>query len=158
MPDEFDRFDLLPLSIKENYRREEMESVIDRHLEQASALAKALSDMDDGRLSLVFFSDRADPERGIVPGRWHVRRRNDLPSPNSYMPITTPDGDYKEPGFFVIEELRKRDLRKHGLPTYTEPANDLQREQVKDEARLTAAAALRVAGDGGMTRRRFGAS
>ncbi len=106
-----DIFGLVPSHVKANVEREEM---ADRHLEMARELTKALR-RDDPNLEVVWVGERAPATYGWKPGRWHVRRSNPG-APDSYIPITGPNGEYVEPHFGILEELRSRDLwRKGGL-------------------------------------------
>jgi hypothetical protein len=52
----------------------------------------------------------------LEPGRWHVKKQNEG-VPDSYMPITTPDGGYREPDSGVLNEMADRDMwRTPGSP------------------------------------------
>lgn len=151
-----DQFGLVPATIKANYEREEM---VDRQMKAAFSLYHALQAMDD-RLDLVFISDRADPEFGVVPGRWHVTRKNDGGAPDSYMPIQTRDGKYCEPHSGVLHELQSRDMWKPGrVGTDLKPAaktdykyDDSAIEELAADIR----AGNRLPGDGGYTKRAWG--
>ena len=152
-----DALGIVPPHIKANYEREEM---IDRQLSSATALFRALQALDD-RLDVVFISDRADAEYGVVPGRWHVVRKNPPPAPDSYMAITTPSGGYREPDSSVLTELQRRDLWKHGVPqredkpsAYREPPKT--DEGMIDELASDIRAGHRLPGDGGMTKKLWG--
>ena len=154
-----DRYGLVPATIKANYEREEM---VDRHVNAAIALHRALVALDD-RLDVVFIPDRADPEYGVVPGRWHVVRKNPPPAPDSYMAITTADGGYREPDSGVLTELQRRDLWKHGLPDLHEKPAALREYErsVDDEARVDELASdlragARLPGDKGLTGKWWG--
>jgi hypothetical protein len=149
---------LLPPVIAHNYEREEM---VDRQMRSALALYGALQALDP-RLDLVFVTDRADPEYGVKPGRWHVVRKNDPPAPDSYIAIETPEGGYREPDSGVLEELRRRDLWRgmpdmDNAPSMYRESDPLRKEQERDDDHVAdVRAALRVAGDGGMTKRTWG--
>lgn len=154
-----DRYGLLPSTIRHNYEREAM---VDRQLESAMALHKAMVALDD-RLDLVFISDRADPEYGVVPGRWHVVRKNPPPAPDSYMPIVTENGGYREPDSGVLTELQRRDLWQRGMPEphYDKPAAKREFDDPDHEARIEELAhdlraGARLPGDGGLTKRLWG--
>lgn len=151
-----------------NMRREQ---AVDRHLEAAGRLASALHDLDP-RLELWKASDRLPgPIHGAKPGFWHVVRRNDPPTPDSYMVITdrglgVMDGGFREPDSGVIELLRQGDMHRRGyaLPSddydvveaAAQKERDRQTEQRGDEVRSDFAAAKRVAGDGGLEKRLWG--
>lgn len=153
-----DRFGLVPPAIRHNYERAEM---VDRQLDAAVSLHRALTALDP-RLDLVFVSDRADPEFGVTPGRWHVVRKNEAPAPDSYMAITGRNGEYREPDHGVIHELQRRDMWTQGQPDLdAQPAakrryDSLHNEQARDEVLADVRAGSRVAGEGGMTRRAWG--
>lgn len=96
---------VLPDHMAQNARREQM---VDATLEAIPYWNRLLKLIDD-RLALVFASDEANAP-GLLPGRWHVRRRNTPPAPDSYMPITLPDGGYRPMASDILDELRSRDL------------------------------------------------
>ncbi len=147
---------LVPPSIKANYEREAM---VDEQMAKAFSLYHALQAMDR-RLDLVFIPDRADPEWGVKPGRWHVVRKNPPPASDSYMAIETPDGKYMEPHSGILRDLQQRDLWKHGSPTndarpaaLREYERNLKDEQRVDELAADIRAGSRLPGDGGLTKR-----
>lgn len=82
----------------------------------------------DPRLSLVWAHEQARAP-GLRPGRWHVRRRNDPPAPDSYMPIVLPDGGYRPMASDILDELRSRDLWRGDV------ADRIMRERFDREAR-----------------------
>ncbi len=155
-----DTFGLVPPHIRANAEREEL---VDKHLQGAVALATALQRLDP-RLELWKANDRhPDPPSGVIPGYWHVVRHNDPPAPDSYKPITTPSGGFREPDSGVLHELERDDSwgRHYSLPTddYDEAQKpilkqrELESEQRKDEIASNYAAAKRTAGDGGLEKR-----
>ena len=87
----------------------EREAMVDRQIGLAKYFNQQLEAIDD-RMELVWVKENADGP-GLVPGRWHVKRRNDPPAPDTYIPICAPGGEYREPGEDVLDELRRRDLR-----------------------------------------------
>lgn len=148
----------------------ERERAVDQHLQAAARFASALVEIDP-RLELWKASDRMpEPIHGAIPGYWHVVRRNDPPVPDTYMAITTNglgvDGGFREPDSGILESLRRNDMQGRGftLPTddydAVEAAVQKERkrksEQRGDEIASSFAAAKRVAGDGGMTKRLWG--
>lgn len=149
-----DRYGLVPPHIRSNYERAEM---VDRHFNAAKALYKALVALDP-RLDVVFFTDRAEAGGGIVPGRWHVCRKNDPPAPDSYIAITTPDGGYREPDSGVLRELQRRDLWRNPLPlTQRKPPDEPLPDDGKvEELASELRAGARLPGDGGLTGRWWG--
>ena len=152
-----DRYGLLPPVIRHNYEREEM---VDRQLTAAISIHRALTALDP-RLDLVYVSDRADPEYGVKPGRWHVVRKNDPPTPDLYIPIETEDGGYRQPDFGVVHEMQRRDTWTHGTPELKNTTPTWKKEKKKDEQAVDelvsdVRAAWRLPGEGGMTKRLWG--
>lgn len=96
---------LVPRWVAQNARRERM---IDATLDAVPYWNRLLRQIDD-RLSLVWVHEDARAP-GLVPARWHIRRRNDPPAPDSYMPIMLPDGGYRPMASDILDELRSRDL------------------------------------------------
>lgn len=126
-------------------------------------LLDALQKFDPEIVDIKFFGDRAEEHHGIKRGRWHVHRRNKPPAPDTFIPIETPDGGYREPDFGVVDELRSRDLWKDGRLedslTKRKPAafeKSTHEEALDDEIAEDLRAGLRVPGEAGMTKRLFG--
>lgn len=133
------------------------------HIAAGVRLERELKKLDP-YLEVGFIGDRAPAYPGIIPGRWHVIRRNpeglDL-----FLPIAGPDGEYLEPNVeAILAEMRARDLHRPGAVEKRMKAvrdewdrkkreQDLWEEQNRDEAAHVYRTAKRVAGDGGMTRR-----
>lgn len=129
------------------------EQQVDGQLQLARYWSKVVKTLDP-ELSLVLAGDRAQPP--LVPGRWHVRRRNQG-APDSYMPVTGPEGEYREPDEQMLVELRRRDswrtadaldrmlADKHR--DVERQQRELKREQLRDHAAEDFRAARRVAGD-----------
>lgn len=150
---------------------EERNAVVERSLHRGIALSKQL-DRElkslDPYLDCVYIGDRAPEYPGLVPGRWHVRRRNP-DAMDWYLPITGQNGEYVEPGMWLVEEMKKRDLwnagtikdfmhrQRRAVELRKEKDKALEAEQRRDDMAATYRAARRVAGEGGMTRRRWGA-
>jgi hypothetical protein len=86
----------------------EREAWAEQQEEWAKKFSKELQGLDR-RLSLVWIKDSAPEYGGLVPGRWHVRRKNDR-GPDSYMAITGPDGEYMEPTSRIFDQLQQADL------------------------------------------------
>lgn len=93
----------MPPSVERNRR---LEQISPRHrlLEWLDRELKAL----DPRLSLVRATEGA--AWPLRPGFWHVRRDNFPLTDDTYIPITEPDGTYREPTADVLDWLRARDL------------------------------------------------
>ena len=113
----------------------ERERWADTQIAFAKAFTAQLKQLDE-RLELVFINEQAKAP-GLLPGRWHVRRRNPELGFDSYIPIAGPNGEYVEPHSGVIEELRQRDLWRENVST------KLIRERMAREARAEADKALR---------------
>lgn len=47
---------------------------------------------------------------GLEPGRFHILRRNAPPTPPLLIPLETEKGEFKEPGSWMYDMLRKADL------------------------------------------------
>lgn len=149
-----DPLGILPPQIRFNYEREQ---AVTDHLRAADALVVALRALDE-RLDLVKISPDYVGGGGVKPGYWHVKRRNDPPAPDSYMPIEHPDGTFRAPDSGVIHELQARDVWTRGQAAYPrdeERANDLKNEQLRDEFKADLKAALRTS-EGGLSARKWG--
>lgn len=68
-------------------------------------------ELSDTRLEIVFMPPTADESLGIVPGRYHLVRRNEPPTPPSLIPIEGDSGEFVEPGSWHIERMRGSDLQ-----------------------------------------------
>lgn len=73
---------------------------------QVKPFNRLLRDFDPD-LDLVRAKPKADP-LDLTPGYWHIRRRN-ADGVDTYTPIKTPDGNYREPDLGVIQALRLSD-------------------------------------------------
>lgn len=128
------------------------------------ALDRALRDYDRD-LSLVWINEAPELPPGAIGGRWHVRRLNPAPLAPTFIPITHPDGSYREPDFGILRELQERDMWKEGAVkrhlTHDVDAKalkyqkDLRDEQALDEMKSDFRAAKRVAGEGGLRSRKW---
>ena len=170
-----DTFGIVPDFVRANIAREE---AVDRAKRAAVGLDQAVKALDE-RLSIVYVKEGVDPRMmryGVKPGRFHVCRRNDPPAADTYMPIETPDGGFREPDSGVLDELRARDSwhgagrfpkiatkYRHGLPYGVvddggeqERKDKLADEQRRDEIKADYRAALRVPGEGGLSKRKWG--
>lgn len=135
---------------------------------QGKVLSQALRGFDPDLDVVWIKSDIPQVELpgGAIPGRWHVRqtlRHKGLPP--QYYPIVHPDGSYREPDFGVLREFQERDTRKlsvdeivarQNAPTQKQKDKPLFEEQARDETLANYKTAKRVAGDGGLTRRKWG--
>lgn len=166
---------VVPAWVEENQERERF---IDGQIMLGLYWTRVLKDFDE-RLSVVFITENAHAIAvedgvtykveipGIVPGRWHVRRKNDPPYADTYMPITTPEGEYREPDAQVVEEVQRRSMQNRTVSDIIEERKvderaqerqrELFREQMRDESAIHIRAMQRLPGDGGMFKRRWGA-
>ena len=71
----------------------------------------------DPRLELRFVHPSAPREYDVIPGRWHVVLRNEQ-GPDTWKPITGPNGEYIEPHGGLVEQLQSMDLTKVNVKDY----------------------------------------
>ena len=119
----------------------EKEKELDRQEDMAVATNRILRQKDP-RLSLILAKENAtSPD--LEPGRWHVERRNDGDAPNSYIPITGPNGEYVEPSIDrILAELNKRDMWREGAieSIYAAKRREKEADRKAHEARMGEAA------------------
>lgn len=90
-------------------------------------------ELNDDRLELIFAPPTANPEVGLEPGRYHVLRRNEPPTPPSLIPVNDPiTGGFVEPGAWLIEKLRRSDLQN---PHVVRAAKDAEERAKKAKER-----------------------
>lgn len=154
-----DPFDLVPPEIKARYEKAEW---VEGAARSGRALEAHLKDTYGPEMEVVFVRPRAqDTPASCIPGRWHVRRNNPPPAVPSYIPITTPDGGYRDPDFGVVAELAEIDLRRPEVMkrvldrTRTDSPQKageraLGKEQRRDILKSDFQAAKRVRGEGGL--------
>lgn len=157
----------LHLSEDINARRNRMIAWWAKADKMAQRLEKELKSMDE-RLEVVFVdpeSAKLDPSErgmGVVPGRWHVVRRNP-DTVDSWFPIMGPASEYRDPELKVAEDMKKADLWRPGALkelrdhqakqiAEKEKKKELEKEQRRDEMAVAARAAKRMNGDAGMYR------
>lgn len=68
-------------------------------------------ELNDDRLEIIFVPPTADAEVGVVPGRYHWLRYNEPPAPPTIEAIEGKYGEFVEPGYWHIEQLRGSDLQ-----------------------------------------------
>lgn len=129
---------IVPAYIVENQERERY---VDEQIMLGLYWSSVAHDVDP-RASVVFIREGADFPN-IIPGRWHVRIQMEPPYANHYIPITTPEGGYREPDSAAIEELKARrtegltvdDLieKRRARERAAERERELRREQARDE-------------------------
>lgn len=137
------------------------------HIRRSKWLARELREIDPA-LDVVYIGENAPSEfPDIKPGRWHIRRRGGGQL-DTYFALVGPDGEYREPGAWLIDEFKARDLwnpknmqdlmdRQRKMREDAMRKAQTDREGKVDNAAASARAALRVPGEGGMTKRRWGA-
>lgn len=144
----------------------ERERAVDDQINLAREWTRILKGVDPS-LSLVWVGENSHAS-GIVPGRWAVRKTNPPPAAHHYMTVAGPNGEYREPAEDILRELDQRDLwKRDGINRHKQiqqriedakiKARKLEAEGRVDNAAAAVRAAGRVAGEGGMTRRRWGA-
>lgn len=158
--------------------REERMKAIDARTEKmetgeagGEALEREMRVLDD-RIRVVKIAERAGElhprERapGVIPGRWHVKL---LTHPrNAYFALCGPDWAYAEPDLYWVEKFKAADLWRDGALEGIRRGEDdaerariraalLEQEQREDVTAENWRALKRVAGDGGLHRRRMGA-
>lgn len=137
-------------------REELVERTLGEHVAEGRALERELRKLDP-YLRVVYIGERAPDLPGLFPGRWHVQRKNP-DTIDSYFPIAGPNGEYLEPSFRVIDEMKRADLWKDGAMEKLSKrraedverrrkAKELASEQRKDQAAESFRAAKRVAGE-----------
>lgn len=68
-------------------------------------------ELQDERLEIIFVPPTADAEVGVTPGRYHWLRYNEPPAPPTVEAIEGKYGEFVEPGYWHIEQLRGSDLQ-----------------------------------------------
>lgn len=152
---------LVPASVAAEEEAAAINAEVDAQVTEARILADDLRRIDP-TLSVVWVGENADdPE--VVPARWHIRKRI-AGTIDAYIPIVGPDGEYREPGPWVLDWLQAADLWNPQVHRSRREAKDRHREaklrakareeeQRKDEMMVAARAAQRIRGDSGMTQR-----
>lgn len=146
---------VLPAWVQENAQREQMAEAVDSRMRGVLGFAKLLKEYDPN-LSLVKIHENVDFP-GLAPGCLHIKRTNPG-SVDFYMPLTTKDGEYRDPVSTDIDRLSRRDLwrkgalsnhlDRHGRAEERQAKKDaLWREQARDEIAENYRAAKRVAGE-----------
>jgi hypothetical protein len=156
-----DPFGLIPEDIKARHERAEW---VDRAATAGRALERELKSLYGRQMEVVLVKPTIDPAQcppSAIPGRWHVRRNNPPPAVPTYIPITTPDGGYRDPDSGVIAELANIDLRRPEVmqkfldrsridSPHKKRERDLRTEQRRDVLKSDFLAAKRVRGEGGL--------
>jgi len=156
-----DAFNLVPPDIKARYEREEM---VARCLKGKHGLDEALKDRFGPNVDCVLLNANGNPEdypESVIPGYWHIRVQPPPPALPHYIPITTPEGGYREPCPRVIGELAEIDLRDSKVKqrildrTRTDSPHKAAERALRKEQRIDVMAsdykaARRVRGEGGL--------
>lgn len=106
------------------FQNEQRRAMLHERHEALRWFDQALKDFDP-LLDLVKASENSD-DPDLVPGYWHVRRRNAIGF-DTYLAITGPDGEFAEPNSGIIEQLRRDDLQRPGA--WDELMDRLDREE-----------------------------
>lgn len=156
-----DPLGIVPADIRAKYEQAEW---VDGAVRSGRALEAHLKATYGPEMEVVFVRPRAqDAPASCIPGRWHICRQNPPPAVPSYIPITTPDGGYRDPDFGVVAELAEIDLRRPEVmkrvldQTRTDSPQKaaeraLRKEQRQDVAKMDYKAARRTPGEGGLKR------
>lgn len=149
---------ILPRSTIADLERAEMEKQAEFHTELAEHWTKELRRIDP-YLEIVWVGERVD-HPDLYPARWHVFRNNPEGPPSAW-PLIGDEGEYREPGAWVLDEMRAADMyndrvhrdkadARRRLQEAKNRQKKLEAEQRKDEATLAVRAARRMRGDSGM--------
>lgn len=155
----------MPLILSESYEAQqinrEIEQQVDAQIEEAAHWNKELKRIDPG-LSLVLSKEgAADTE--LQAGYWAIRKR--VPgSVDAYIVLQGPEGQYREPGAWMLEMLQGADMwddrvkqdRKRIQRHVAEAkarARQTEKEQQLDEADVAMRAAKRLRGPSGFEKR-----
>jgi hypothetical protein len=154
----------MPLILPESVAYAEINAAMESQASEQEGLARRWTQelkRIDPTLSVEWVPEQAD--EFDYPARWHVRKR--IPgSVDEWFPLVGPQGQYREPGAWILDEFQANDLwnprvhrskqeAKEKLRETKARAKKLASEQRVDEMALAHRAAMRVKGDGGMTRR-----
>jgi hypothetical protein len=96
---------VLPDWVARNMQREQVLQSADPA--QVKYWNRRLKELDP-HLALAWAGEFASGP-GIVPGRWHIRRKN-LVGADTYWPVQTPDGGFREMSSQVLEQFQAADL------------------------------------------------
>lgn len=155
----------MPLILSESYEAQqinrEIEQQVDAQIEEAAHWNKELKRIDPGLSLVLGAQSAADTE--LKAGYWHVRKR--VPGGvDAYIVLQGPDGQYREPGAWMLEMLQAADMwndrvkeERKRIQRHVAEAKDRARRTEKeaqmDEADLAMRAASRLRGPEGFTKR-----
>lgn len=152
---------LVPESVEAERINAEIESQVDAQIEAAQHWNRELKRIDPG-LSLVLGKENAD-DMELRAGYWAIRKV--VPgSVDAYIVLQGPDGQYREPGSWMLEMLQGADMwndrRRHEreeikrrIQISKERAYETEKEARLDEAELAVRAAKRLRGPEGFEKR-----
>lgn len=152
----------LPSKVADERAADELNAEVDRMVEGSKELLAELKSIDP-TLSLVLVNEQADPQEFDYPGYWYIRKRMPIPPDEFFALADRETGAKLEPGLWILDWLNEADLynprihrnkqeAKEKLRTAKTRAKKLRSEQRRDEMRVAWRAAMRVNGNGGMTR------
>jgi len=151
---------LVPESVEAERINAEIESQVDAQIQAAAYWNRELKRIDPG-LSLVLGRENAD-DMDLRAGYWAIRKK--VPgSVDAYIVLQGPQGQYREPGAWMLEMLAANDMwndrvrqdRKRIQRHIAEAkarARQTEKEQRMDEAELAMRAAKRLRGPEGFTK------
>ena len=154
-----DPLGIVPADIRAKYEKAEW---VQGATHAGRALERELKALYGPRMEVVLVKPSIDPEHApanVIPGRWHVRRNNDPPAVPTYIPITAPDGGYRDPDSGVTAELVNVDLTRPEVrqrfmdhsrtdSPHLQAERNLRKEQRQDVLKSDFKAAKRVRGEG----------
>lgn len=155
----------MPLVLPEAYEAQqinrEIEQQVDAQIAEAAHWNKELKRIDPG-LSLVLGKENAD-DTELRAGYWSIRKR--VPgSVDAYIVLQGPQGQYREPGAWMLEMLQGADMWNDRVRHEREEiqrkvresrrrAEQTEKEAKLDEADLAMRAAKRLRGPSGFKER-----
>lgn len=151
----------VPESVEAQQINAEIEQQIDAQIEEATHWNRELQRIDPG-LSLIWSPPQVE-DTELKPGRFMIRKK--VPgSVDAFIPLEGPEGQYREPGVWMLEMLaandmwndrrrHERDEIKRKLGEAKARAYATEKEQRLDESELAVRAAKRLRGPEGFTKR-----
>lgn len=141
---------VLPESVEAARINAEIDSQVNDQIEEATRWNRELKRIDES-LSLVWSPPQAD-DTELRPGRFMIRKRVSG-SVDAFIPLEGPEGQYREPGPWMLEMLAANDMwsdrRRHEREEIKRKLGESKRraEQTEREARWDEATlAMRAAG------------
>lgn len=127
----------LPPTMDDEAYRQAADAMAARFITDRHPLGAKLREIDP-HLDLVRVTDREpNPPFGMRPGLWHLHRKNP-DSPDSYVPIQGPDGEYVEPVSELVDWVKKQDAWDRRVQAANEQARSFEkarRQSARDEIR-----------------------